>query len=473
MLSEQNNIKRVDWIQSYHSWLLLILRLLDVSVVMGTLLIVCRLRSVGWSDRYTAILIQAVLLTVIAMHAVNLYRPWRGDSILHEFRLIFAGWMLVVVGLLSLTFITKSTAFLSRIVVTAWFLSAPMAMAMVHWLGRLVLHELRRRGYNTRSAVIAGAGHLGEQLAQCIQNATWAGIDLIGFFDDDKSKQSKQIGHLTIKGRLDQLPEFVVRRKVEMVYLTLPMCAQERIQQLMDVLQDTNVAIFLVPDIFVFDLLRARLQDMGGLPVFSLCESPFLGPFGFFKRLEDILVASLILILISPLMVIIAMLIKLTSRGPVIFKQRRYGLNGREVVVWKFRSMTVCEDGDRIPQAKSCDPRVTWLGAFLRSTSLDELPQFINVLQGHMSVVGPRPHAVAHNEFFRKLVKGYMWRHKVKPGITGWAQINGWRGETDTLEKMQKRVQYDMDYIRNWSLWLDIKIIFISIFKGFVNKGAY
>jgi len=188
MLSRQNNIKRVDWIQSYHSWLLLILRLLDISAVVGTLLLVCWLRGVTWSNYYTALVIQTVLLTVIAMHAVNLYRPWRGGSILHEFRLIFAGWMLVVVGLLSLAFITKSTAFLSRIVMTAWFLSAPMAMAMVHWLGRLVLHELRRRGYNTRSAVIAGAGHIGEQLAQCIQNAIWAGIDLIAFFDDDEIK---------------------------------------------------------------------------------------------------------------------------------------------------------------------------------------------------------------------------------------------------------------------------------------------
>jgi putative colanic acid biosynthesis UDP-glucose lipid carrier transferase len=209
------------------------------------------------------------------------------------------------------------------------------------------------------------------------------------------------------------------------------------------------------------------------MPVVSIFESPFYGLDGWVKRAEDIILGSMILLLISPLMLVIAFAIKFTSSGPILFRQRRYGLNGAVVQVWKFRSMTVCEDGEHIPQAKKMDMRITPLGAFLRRTSLDELPQFFNVLQGRMSIVGPRPHAVAHNEQYRKLIRGYMLRHKVKPGITGWAQVNGWRGETETLDKMQKRIECDMEYIQNWSLGLDIKIIILTVFKGFTGKSAF
>jgi putative colanic acid biosynthesis UDP-glucose lipid carrier transferase len=229
----------------------------------------------------------------------------------------------------------------------------------------------------------------------------------------------------------------------------------------------------MVPDLFVFDLFHANWSSVAGMPVVSVYEDPFFGIEGGIKRLEDVLLGSLILLMVSPLMLLIALGVKLTSPGPVLFKQRRYGLNGQVVEVWKFRSMTVCDDGDRVVQAKKNDARVTPFGAFLRRTSLDELPQFINVLQGQMSIVGPRPHAVAHNEEYRNMIQGYMLRHKVKPGITGWAQVNGWRGETDTLDKMQSRVDCDLAYVRNWSLWLDIKIIIKTVFKGFVGNNVY
>ncbi|HBX2594003.1 TPA: exopolysaccharide biosynthesis polyprenyl glycosylphosphotransferase, partial [Klebsiella pneumoniae] len=202
-------------------------------------------------------------------------------------------------------------------------------------------------------------------------------------------------------------------------------------------------------------------------------ESPLSGINMVFKRLEDIIVSLSILIVISPVLLIIACAVKFTSPGPVIFRQIRYGMDGKSIKVWKFRSMTVMENDNNVTQATKHDLRVTKVGKFLRRTSLDELPQFFNVLFGQMSVVGPRPHAVSHNEQYRTLIKGYMLRHKVKPGITGLAQVNGWRGETDTLDKMQKRVEYDLLYIRNWSIWLDLKIIFLTIFKGFVNKSAY
>jgi putative colanic acid biosynthesis UDP-glucose lipid carrier transferase len=194
---------------------------------------------------------------------------------------------------------------------------------------------------------------------------------------------------------------------------------------------------------------------------------------GWLKRLEDIVVGSLILLVIAIPMLVIAICVKLTSRGPALFRQRRYGLNGEVIDVLKFRSMTVTEDGDEIKQATKDDPRVTKLGAFLRRTNLDELPQFFNVMGGSMSIVGPRPHAVAHNELYRRKVRGYMLRHKVKPGITGWAQINGWRGETDTLEKMEKRVEHDLDYIRNWSLLWDLQIILMTVFASGARRNAY
>src|SRR5574343_400347 len=215
------------------------------------------------------------------------------------------------------------------------------------------------------------------------------------------------------------------------------------------------------------------METVCEMPVVSVCETPFTGSNGIVKRGSDIVLSLLILLLISPILLVVAAMVKLSSPGPVIFKQRRYGLDGKEIIVYKFRSMTVCEDGAQIAQARKGDQRVTRLGAILRKTSLDELPQFINVLQGRMSIVGPRPHAVAHNEMYRKLIKGYMVRHKVKPGITGWAQVNGYRGETETLDKMQARIDYDLDYLRNWSLKLHVLIILKTVRLVLKDQSAY
>jgi putative colanic acid biosynthesis UDP-glucose lipid carrier transferase len=242
---------------------------------------------------------------------------------------------------------------------------------------------------------------------------------------------------------------------------------------LLDELRDTTASVYFVPDIYLLDLIQARFVDVNGIPVVALCETPFCGLNGVLKRVSDIVLASVILLLIWPVMLLIAIGIKLSSPGPVLFKQRRYGLHGEEIYVYKFRTMTVCEDGDSIVQAKENDPRVTRFGSFLRRTSLDELPQFINVLQGRMSVVGPRPHAVAQNEQYRKLISGYMLRHKVRPGITGWAQVNGLRGETQTLDKMKQRVEYDLDYLRHWSIGLDLNIVWRTVGLMLRDPNAY
>jgi putative colanic acid biosynthesis UDP-glucose lipid carrier transferase len=251
------------------------------------------------------------------------------------------------------------------------------------------------------------------------------------------------------------------------------MATQPRIMKLLDALNDTTVSIYFVPDMFINNLMQGRIDTVGKVPVVAVCESPFTGVNGMIKRGSDIVLSILILLLISPIMIIISLCIMFTSPGAIIFQQRRYGLNGEKILVSKFRSMTVCEDGDTIQQAQKNDSRITPVGAFLRKTSLDELPQFFNVLQGRMSIVGPRPHAVAHNELYRTMIKGYMVRHKVKPGITGWAQVNGWRGETDTLDKMKNRIDYDLAYLQNWSLALDLYIIFKTVTVVIKDKHAY
>jgi putative colanic acid biosysnthesis UDP-glucose lipid carrier transferase len=244
-------------------------------------------------------------------------------------------------------------------------------------------------------------------------------------------------------------------------------------RQVIAALSDSTASVYIVPDVFCFDLLHAQMVNFAGVPAVSVFENPFNGVNGWVKRIEDVLLASLILLLIAVPMLAIALGVKLSSRGPLFFKQRRYGLDGKEIVVWKFRTMNVCEDGPEITQATRDDPRVTKFGAFLRRTSLDELPQFFNVLTGSMSVVGPRPHPIALNEAYRKQIRGYMLRHKVKPGITGWAQVRGYRGETDKLEKMERRIEHDLWYIRNWSLWLDLRIVALSTVKGFGGAKAY
>jgi putative colanic acid biosynthesis UDP-glucose lipid carrier transferase len=242
---------------------------------------------------------------------------------------------------------------------------------------------------------------------------------------------------------------------------------------ILDELKDTTASIFFVPDMFVTDLIQGRTGSVCGMPIISVCETPFTGSNGFVKRLSDIVLSVIILVLILPILLGVATAVKLSSPGPIIFRQRRYGLDGKEILVYKFRSMTVTEDGAKVQQATKNDSRITPLGAILRKTSIDELPQFVNVLQGRMSIVGPRPHAVAHNEMYRKLIKGYMVRHKVKPGITGWAQVNGYRGETDTLDKMQGRIDYDLDYLRNWSLRLDLYIIYRTVRLVLKDQQAY
>jgi putative colanic acid biosynthesis UDP-glucose lipid carrier transferase len=361
----------------------------------------------------------------------------------------------------------------SRHVMLTWLVVAPFAVIAGHLLLRLCAPALVRLQGKPRRAIIVGMNSQGVALASRVGETPYTRIELYGFFDDRDLDRLDASSDYRMIGKLSELSKFVREKDIQLIYLSLPMASQPRILQVLDELKDTTASIFFVPDMFVTDLIQGRTGSVCGMPVISVCETPFTGGHGFIKRVSDVVLSILILLMISPILLIVFIAVKMGSPGPAIFRQRRYGLDGKEIVVYKFRSMTVTEDGGKVTQATKNDSRVTPLGAVLRRTSIDELPQFINVLQGRMSIVGPRPHAVSHNEMYRKLIKGYMVRHKVKPGITGWAQVNGCRGETDTLDKMQSRIDYDLDYLRNWSLRLDLYIIFRTVKLVSKDQQAY
>jgi putative colanic acid biosynthesis UDP-glucose lipid carrier transferase len=379
--------------------------------------------------------------------------PWRAV------RNIVASWILIAGLLLLFGYASRYLAYFDRDVLATWLWVAPLSQAGAHLLLRGATPWIREMQGQVRRVVIAGMNEQGLDLAGRLDKDLYANARVVGFFDDRDAKRLQHGNGHSVLGRLADLPAYAKANQIDVVYLSLPMASQARILALLEGLRDTTCSIYFVPDTFVTDLIQGRMDVVGGTPVVAVCETPFVGLSGMVKRASDFVLAPLILLAASPLMLAIALAVKLTSPGPVIFRQRRYGLDGGEIVVFKFRTMTTLDDGARVEQARREDPRFTPIGAFLRRTSLDELPQFFNVLQGSMSIVGPRPHAVAHNETYRRLIKGYMLRHKVKPGITGWAQVNGLRGETETVDKMKARIEYDLEYLRNWSLRFDLFII--------------
>jgi len=355
-------------------------------------------------------------------------------------------------------FAFKTTEIFSRKVILTWFAVTPFAVVGAQLGLRKLAAFYALRGGIVQSHVIIGANECGMRLAHRLKANPHLGT-FKGFFDDRQDDRSDDVPTEQLLGRMEDVLDYVRLNSVSNVYICLPIRAEDRVTRLMRELRDTTASVYFVPDVFVFDLIRGQLADVDGVPVLAICETPFSGMNGVTKRFSDIVFSALLILLLWPVMLAIASVVKLSSPGPVIFKQRRYGLYGERIRVYKFRTMTVCEDRDQVTQARRDDPRVTKFGSFLRRTSLDELPQLFNVLFGSMSLVGPRPHAVTHNEEYRKLIDGYMLRHKVRPGITGWAQVNGFRGETETLDKMKRRVEFDLHYLRNWSLALDITIL--------------
>jgi putative colanic acid biosynthesis UDP-glucose lipid carrier transferase len=440
--------------------------------------------SVAFALRHTHQATMADLLTVAATsiivhHVVaeltGLYRSWRGTRLRNEIVCVVIAWTYTVPVLLGLGLLTQYNAEFSYITKLVWILTTPVAMILARIAMRKTQQRLRARGFNTRTYAVCGVNELSIQLARNIESAPEMGLRLAGFYDDRPSERTAELPS-EFGTRIGDLEELVQRARlgtVDSVYITFPMRAEDRIRTLLERLADSAVSVYIVPDFFVFELLHARWSNAGGLPTVSVFENPLYGVDGLVKRTADLVLGSLLLAAAAIPMLVISLLIKLTSPGPVFFRQKRYGLDGREILVWKFRSMTCCDNGSTVKQATVGDDRITPLGRVLRRTSLDELPQLFNVIEGTMSLVGPRPHANAHNEEYRTQIGGYMLRHKVKPGITGLAQVSGYRGETETLEKMTQRVACDHRYIREWSFGLDLKILFKTLRVVITQGNAY
>ncbi len=428
--------------------------LVCVLVLAGCML----LGSQGFSARFWALglltfLISAQIFTPLDVRTQQSSRRARNAP-----RIILE-WSCVAAVLVFLKAAFKTQTFPPELML-AWFFATPVALVIVDLLGAPIARRLAAERSIAQRYVIIGANDVGLELVRRIGQSQRGGT-FCGFLDyRSAGRLSEAVDNpVTANCSARDFADFVRENSITAVYLALPLSTAPRIEELLKELRDTTATVYFVPNLFAFDLVQARCVEFNGMPVFSICDSPLQGLSALWKRIFDLSLAVLVLALLWPALLAVAVAIKLTSPGPVLFKQRRYGLHGEEILVYKFRSMTVCEDGPVVEQACKHDRRVTRVGALLRRTSMDELPQILNVLEGKMSFVGPRPHAVAHNETYRKLINGYMLRHKVRPGITGWAQVHGLRGETSTVEKMQRRVQYDLDYLKNWSLTLDLKII--------------
>jgi putative colanic acid biosynthesis UDP-glucose lipid carrier transferase len=365
----------------------------------------------------------------------------------------------------------KVTELFSRKVILTWFAITPFVVVAAQVGFRRYAAFSALRGKILQSHVIIGANEVGARLARRLRANPHLGA-FRGFFDDRHSERLPGLPDEQLLGGTADIANYVRLNSVSSIYICLPMRPDERVTRLLEELKDTTASVYFVPDLYAFDTMQAQVCDLDGIPLFAVRETPFSGMNGVLKRGSDIVFATILLAMIWPLLLALAIGVRMSSPGPALFRQRRYGLYGESIYVYKFRTMRVCEDG-KVTQAQRNDPRVTRFGGLLRRTSLDELPQLFNVLAGTMSLVGPRPHAVSHNEEYRKVIAGYMLRHKVRPGITGWAQVNGFRGETETVEKMQRRVEYDLDYLRNWSLRLDLTIMVRTALTVWRDRNAY
>ena len=489
-------------------------RLVDAAVIAGISYLATMLTPAGGDAGYTLVneWIGVTAAALVAFHALSevtgVYRSWRGARLRGELGCLVLNWGYTIAALLGLGLVTGYNIRFTYETKITWIALTPLMLVLTRLVMRTIQRRLQLEGWNTKKVAICGCNELGLQLAKNLKETPELGLSIHGFYEDrhterrkntksvdkdrrqsnhDKKTNSRrsnarkfdppaEIG--SVVGGINQLVEAAKSGEVDTIYLTFPMRAEERLRKVLNRLSDTTADVYIVPDFFVFELLHARLTNVGGLPAVSIHENPLYGIDGLLKRVADVGLSTLMLVVLAIPMLMIALAVKLTSRGPVFFRQKRYGLDGEEILVWKFRSMKTeqCQSGEAgtvVKQATKDDPRITKIGGFLRRTSLDELPQLFNVIGGSMSLVGPRPHASAHNEEYRSLIDGYMLRHKVKPGITGLAQVKGFRGETDTLDKMEGRVHYDHEYIRTWSFTLDMEILFQTFFVVFGHKNAY
>lgn len=464
-------------IQKHSSFLMGTLRLLDLTTFALASVVAYKIRFNTFllPLSYQIATLIVLFSVLIVFSSMTLYQARRGKQLLEEIRLIIGGTLFSFFTLFILLYFTKTGAEFSRQWAGTTILLAIIFCCCTRIFSRLILRTMRKRDFNTRTICIIGAGKLGKMIAERIQNSLWTGLKPVFFFDDRVEKNTLVSG-IKVKGSLSEAAAYLELHPVDQIWFALPLRDEEKVLTLLQELSFNTTDIRFVPNIFNFNLLNHSVSDVAGIPVMNISSSPLYGQNRLWKFIEDYTLSIIFLTIVAPLMILISIAIKIDSTGPILFKQKRLGFDKKEIIIYKFRSMFHTpqkNEATEFEQAHKNDNRITRVGRFLRSSSLDELPQLINVLQGRMSLVGPRPHPLQLNEQYKHKIIMYMQRHKVLPGITGWAQINGYRGEFLTLDCAKNRVTYDLYYINNWSIWFDLKIIFLTPYKGLFSKKAY
>lgn len=459
-------------LQKHSSLLILVMRLFEAVIVVSTAALAYRLHINLWpvDQIYQLSVALGLLCALVVFDRFALYQAWRGISTLVEVRTVTAAWITTCVAALCIFVLTGTYRELSSQWLGTWMVSAGVLLAAFRILLRTVLHWARAEGYNRRRVVLVGMSSRGLDIAQRLRQAAWTGLHVVGYFDERSPERTGDSQGLPYLGKLTDLSNYVTRERVNQVWIVYPLKAEDRVKRVLHELRHTTVTVRYALDIFAFDLVNHSIVEVAGVPILNLNASPLIGVNALLKALEDRVLAALILLIASPIMLAIAIGVKLSSPGPIFYRQERLSWNNRSFMMLKFRSMPVTAESTTGPVwAKSGENRATKFGAFLRKTSLDELPQFINVLKGEMSIVGPRPERPVFVDQFKHEIPAYMKKHMVKAGITGWAQVHGWRGDTD----LSKRIEYDLYYIENWSLWLDLRIVLMTLVKGFFHRNAY
>jgi len=458
------------YLKEHSSGLLWAMRILDVMVSLIFCLFAYHhvFGEEAIRPHYEIAIIISVLVQMLVFHAYSLYRAWRGIDYLQEMTVVFLAWVTVFAIQVFLAAITKTTESYSRAWLLLWFTFGGTAIILFRHALRMVLKKMRAKGYNLRHIVIIASGDIGYRAYQTITASPASGFNVIGYFTDDSTPEFDSTQ--THVGRLEEVSDFITSHQVDQVWLAAPLSEAILIERIVKELQGTSLDLRLIPDIFGLRLINHSVSNIAGLSVINISVSPMEGISLWIKTLEDKVLATLLLLLVFPLMLVIALAVKVSGPGPVLYRQTRLSWNLREFEMYKFRTMPWgTEDASGPVRATSGEHRATPVGKFLRRTSLDELPQFWNVIKGDMSIVGPRPERPAFVQELKHEVPSYMQKHMVKAGITGWAQVNGWRGDTN----MHERIEHDLYYIDNWSLWLDFKIILMTLFTGLVHKNAY
>lgn len=459
-------------------------RIIDIAMVALGALIAAAVHNGRWvwlDDMQSMSLAFDCLLVVVFFPALGIYLSWRGKPLMDLLFRVSCGWLVVETTGVLISFSLHRSELLSRLWLVYWAVAAIVLLMVSKALVYTVLKGLRREGFNHKGVAIVGSAPYGKFLIEQMRTRPEAGFSPLVVFDEDSAIDPYQdpdvveaIEGVPVERDFAAMIQLVRHRAIRELWLALPISKEKTIHRFVMELRNDFVNIRFIPDVRSLTLFSQPMVDLLGVPAINLAASPITDLRVLPKRIFDRLFALGALAALSPLLVVIAVMVKLSSPGPVFFRQKRKGIDGNQFEIYKFRSMKVhVETAGKITQATRRDPRITAVGAFLRRTSLDELPQFINVLRGEMSVVGPRPHALEHDDIYKDLVKGYMHRYRIKPGITGWAQINGYRGETDRIEKMMGRVKLDLYYMQNWTFWLDLKIVVLTLWKGFVGSNAY